>query len=149
MFRSDAVRAAAALIFAAGTAAAVVGYAPELRASGLLPVAAEPPELVYTLINVTDELAARQACPLDLDVAKRRVEAGLGRDVRPVYSPIAEGADVLVHEVSARLDGSDCVWSAHTFLSDFETGPHADTPDADFSGLERASRQARPLLDAR
>ncbi|WP_300545349.1 hypothetical protein [Maricaulis sp.] len=147
MMRLDVFRALAALAGTLTGAVALTAFAPELRSAGLLPAPADRPELVYTLINVTEELAARRACPLDLEAAKVRVETGLGPGVRPVYSPIADGPDILVHEMTARHENDICRWTAVVHLGGRQSGPHADDPAASLSSLERASRRARPLVE--
>ncbi|WP_203292120.1 hypothetical protein [Maricaulis parjimensis] len=147
MFRSDVFRAAMALAVTGSAASALVVFTPELRAAGILPEPLPQRELVYTFINITDDLDARQACPLDLDAAKSQVESGLGQTVRPVYSPIADGPDILVHEVEAVHRDGDCEWSSTVLIGGQLDGPHADTPDAALSSLQQASRAARPLLD--
>ena len=146
MFRSDVFRAAMALAVTASAASALVVFTPELRAAGLLPEPVPQRELVYTFINITDELDTRQACPLDLDAARTQVEAGLQGAVRPVYSPIADGPDILVHEVEAVELNGGCQWSSTVLIGGRLDGPHDDRPDDALSSLEQASRAARPLL---
>ena len=146
MIRSDVFRAVMALAVTGSTAGALVVFTPELRATGLLPDPAPQRDVVYTFINITDDLDTRQPCPLDLAAARQKVETGLGRAVRPVYSPIADGPDILVHEVEAVRHNGDCQWSSTVLIGGRLEGPHDDQPDAALSSLERASRSARPLL---
>lgn len=135
-----------ALAVTGSAAGALVVFTPELRAAGILPEPAPQRDVVYTFINITDDFATRQACPLDLVAARRKVESGLGASVRPVYSPIADGPDILVHEVEAVQRDGDCQWSSTVLIGGMLDGPHDDRPDASLSSLEEASRSARPLL---
>lgn len=146
----DHWRAIGALGVSAAFAAGLVLVAPQVRAAGgaINPVEAE---LVYTIINVTEDLAARSACPLDLASARHRAEAGLhAAELNPVFSPIADGPGVLMHEVEAewvsREAGTPCRWASRARL-DGQHGPvRRDAPGRSYSSLEAASRDARPLL---
>jgi len=150
MMNSDVFRAMGAVLVSAGLGVGLVQAAPELRKAGLLPEAATaisssvpPRELVYAIINMTEEMDARTACPLDMDIARLRVETGLqSHAVKPVYSPVAEGPDVLTHEISAQLDtaGTRCLWTAVTLYAGTQNQPHHDLPNIAYSSLEAASR---------
>ena len=73
---SDWQRALAALFLTAGLGAGLTGFAPELRENGLLPAPQPETELLYSIVNLTEDIHARTACPLDLAAARARVEAG-------------------------------------------------------------------------
>lgn len=149
MLASDVFRAATALAAALAGAVALSAWAPELRAAGLLPAAAEPPELVYTVIDVTESVRARRACPLDLAAARDRIERRLGRmGVAPVYSPIAEGPGVLTHEIAADA-GPACRWTVTARLNGRTTPARRDEPGAPLSSLEAVASDLAPLLPAR
>jgi hypothetical protein len=141
---SDMTRASAAVIIAAGLGAGLSASAPALREAGFLPadvVAPAPTELVYTIINMTEDLDARAACPLDLAKAREHAEAGLTQaNLKPVYSPIAGGPDVITHEVST---DQTCLWTATTYFAGTVTQPQSDLPDAAYSSLEQAGRNVR------
>ena len=148
MFRSDVFRAACALGLSLAGAVALSAWAPDLRAAGILPAPAEPPELVYTVIDVTESVRARQACPLDMAAARDRIERQLGRlGVAPVYSPIAEGPGVLTHEVEAAAEPA-CHWTVTARLNGHTTPERRDGPDAPLSSLEAIAADVRPLLSA-
>jgi|GEM_PF-2412156 len=149
MFRSDVFRAAGALALALAGAVALSAWAPELRAAGLLPELAERPELVYTVIDVTESVRARQACPLDMAAARDRIEHQLHRlGVAPVYSPIAEGPGVLTHEIEADAEPTSCRWTVTARLNGHATPPRRDGPGAPLSSLEAVATDVRPLLPA-
>lgn len=146
---SDTGRALGALFTAAILATGLVQALPALRDAGWLPepvaeaASADRPrtELLYAVINLTDSYAALQACPLDLDQAQSRIETAL-TDSRfnPVFTPIAEGPDVLVHELEAMVDdGSQtCSWQATTLYAG-QRLVSSDIPDP--TALGPASRQ--------
>jgi len=152
MIKSDGLRAFGAVLVSVCLGAGLVHAAPQLREAGFLPAATLTPaisepqqELVYAIINMTEEMDARMACPLDLGLARSRVEAGLkDKAVHPVYSPIAQGPDVLTHEISARLntEKSECLWTTVTLYAGRLNQPHHDLPDMAYSSLEMASRNA-------
>ena len=159
MFRSDLIRATGVLGVALAAGIALAAYAPELREAGVLPRAVAGtdlarPELVYTIINVTESLSARQACPLDLDLARPRIEARLaGLGVTPVFSPIAEGPDVLTHEVmadTAPLAGTTqtCRWTAVALLDGRRTPQHRDQGGSALSSLDAVALDVAAWLDA-
>lgn len=137
----DGVRALGALVVAGGLAVAAVQAAPYLpRAES---EAAMPAEMVYTIINLTEDYDVLSRCPLDLDHAKAEAEAGMnGRAVTPVYSPIADGPGVLVHEVTANLGqgAAECLWTSQARYAGGSTPEVSDRPDRPYSSLERASR---------
>lgn len=148
--KTDTGRALGALITAAILATGVVQALPAMRDAGWIVVpeadaASLHPELLYAVINLTDAYDALQACPLDLDDARTRVETGLsGAPVIPVYTPIAEGPDVLVHEVEALLKtGTDgetvCAWHTTTL---YGGSRHDQRDELDLAGLEHQSRLA-------
>ena len=64
MLGSDLFRAAGLLAATAAGAAALAGFAPELRAAGVLPAPAGRETLVYTVIEMTERFDTRRACPL-------------------------------------------------------------------------------------
>tara|TARA_R110000868_G_scaffold92734_2_gene257208 strand:- start:4049 stop:4525 length:477 start_codon:yes stop_codon:yes gene_type:complete len=149
---SDFGRAVMALLLASACAAGLTAFAPELREAGLLPAPAQPePELVYSIVNITEDFQARTACPLDLAAARARIEAGLrAQALKPVFSPIAEGPGVFTQEVIARpIAGNGtmvCGWAAHATFNG-QRGPlRHDREGHSYSGLEAASLDARPLL---
>lgn len=148
--KSDTGRALGALITAAILATGVVQALPAMRDAGWITApeaeaAGLRPELLYAVINLTDAYDALEACPLDLGDARSRIESGLANArVRPVFTPIAEGPDVLVHEVEAQLKtGADgetvCAWQTTTLYG----GNRHDQRDVrDLTGLENQSRLA-------
>lgn len=147
---SDTGRAIGALITAVILATGVVQALPAMRDAGWIAApeaetAGLRTELLYAVINLTDAYDALQACPLDLDEARSRVETGLsGAQVIPVYTPIAEGPDVLVHEVEARLKtGADgeiaCAWHTTTL---YGGNRHDQRNELNLAGLETQSRLA-------
>ena len=69
---SDWQRALAALFLTAGLGAGLTGFAPELRENGLLPAPQPETELLYSIVNLTEDIHARTACPLDLAAARAR-----------------------------------------------------------------------------
>jgi hypothetical protein len=113
--QSDLTRAIVIVVIATASGAGLVHAAPELREAGLLPAAQPAPELVYTILNLTDDMQAITACPIDLAETQRLAETALRRQrVRPVYSPIAGGPDVLTHEIAANFTSGECQWTAQT-----------------------------------
>lgn len=151
--KSDWHRALAAVLLTTGLGAGLAGFAPELRDSGLIPAprpAAET-ELVYSIVNLTEDLGARSACPLDLAAARARVEAGLrAHALKPVFSPIAEGPGVLTQEVAAQRlsagDGTVCGWTANAAFNGRRGPVRRDREGQSYSSLEAASRDVEPLL---
>jgi hypothetical protein len=142
--KSDLTRAIAAVLLAAGLGAGLSTSAPALREAGYLPAAIPAPaptELVYTIINMTEDLDARAACPLDLAKAREQAEAGLIDDsLKPVYSPIAGGPDVITHEIFTDVS---CKWTATTYFAGTITQPLSDGAGAAYSSLEQAGRNVR------
>ena len=147
---SDTGRALGALFTAAILATGFVQALPALRDAGWLPepqadAAVLHPELLYAVINLTDAYDALQACPLDLGKARTRIESGLaGTPVTPVYTPIAEGPDVLVHEVEAQLQtrpGGEIICAWHTTTL-YGGNRHDQRNVQDLDGLEDQSRLA-------
>jgi hypothetical protein len=137
----DGVRALGALVVASGLAVAAVQAAPYLRRAEN--EAVMPVEMVYTIINLTEDYDVLARCPLELDDAKAQAEAGMSsRSVTPVYSPIADGPGVLVHEVTANLasDAEDCLWTSQARYGGGTTPTVSDRPDRPYSSLDRASR---------
>lgn len=58
-------------------------------------------EILYTLINVTEDLEARTVCPLDFEAAQAIVQTGFDRrNIQAIYSPVAGGRRVLTHELA-------------------------------------------------
>jgi hypothetical protein len=153
--KSDWQRALAALLLSAGLATGLAGFAPELRETGLLPPprAPEETELLYSIVNLTEDLGARSACPLDLAAARARVEAGLrAHALKPVFSPIAEGPGVLTQEVAAQRitaeSGTVCGWTASAYFTGRRGPLRRDRSGHSYSSLEAASRDVPPLLTA-
>jgi len=150
MFRSDLFRASGALMLTCAAATAAVKASPGPAAGHDEPPAL--PDLVYTLINVTDDYEARRLCPLDENAARARIEAGLSGHANAVYSPIADGPDILVHEMTATASGPEtgplCDWSVAVHLGG-HSNRHTDRPGAALSSLEQAGRHLEPLLEAR
>lgn len=149
--RSDWRRALAALLLTTGLAAGLAGFAPELRENGLLPAPQPETELLYSIVNLTEDLHARTACPLDLAAARARVEAGLrAQALKPVFSPIAEGPGVLMQEVAAQrvasVDGTVCGWTANAAFNGRRGPVRRDRDGHSYSSLEAASRDVEPLL---
>ncbi|WP_417481616.1 hypothetical protein [Maricaulis sp.] len=150
---SDWQRALAALLLATGLGAGLAGFAPELHETGLIPrprPVAET-ELVYSIVNLTEDMDARTACPLDLAAARARIEAGLrAHALKPVFSPIAEGPGVLTQEVAAQPisagDATVCGWTASVSLNGRRGPLRRDREGQSYSSLEAASRDVEPLL---
>lgn len=131
--RSDVFRASSAVLLAALGGAGLVQAAPGLRDAGVLPAPAPAREIVYTVINLTESFDAHSACPLDIETMRAGTAEELaGARVVPVYSPIADGPDVLTHEVEARLEDGHCRWEAR-FL--YQGASHARAADALQHGL--------------
>lgn len=151
--KSDWQRALTALFLAAGLGIGLAGFAPELRATGLVPPprAAAETELLYSIVNITEDLSARSACPLDLAAARVRIEAGLrAHALKPVFSPIAEGPGVLTQEVAAQRiaagSGTVCGWTASAHFNGRRGPVRRDQAGHSYSSLEAASRDVPPLL---
>ena len=148
---SDFGRAAMALLLAGACGGGIAAFAPELRVAGLLPAPANESELVYSIVNITEDLGARTACPLDLATARARIEAGLrAQALKPVFSPIAEGPGVFTQEVIAQPIAANgtlvCGWAANASFNG-QRGPlRRDRDGHSYSSLEAASLDARPLL---
>ena len=151
---SDWHRALAALLLATGLGAGLAGFAPELRETGRnSPPAMEEIELLYSIVNLTEDLGARSACPLDLAAARARVEAGLrAHALKPVFSPIAEGPGVLTQEIAAQRiaagNGTVCGWTASASFNGRRGPLRRDLDGHSYSSLEAASRDVPPLLTA-
>jgi hypothetical protein len=98
------VRAIAGLLICAS---AVTGpLAARANAWALQPEAqpADPshPEVLYTLINVTEDLETRSMCPLDYEAVHAVIQAEFNqRNVKAVYSAIANGHSVMTHELAS------------------------------------------------
>lgn len=108
--KNDLLRAGLALAASLAMSAGAVQAAPWLRAQGYL---GEPEERLYTILNLTEDMTAYTACPLDEDALRRQVERDLAAaGARGVYSPIAGGPDVLTIEAVARWqdDSAGCRW---------------------------------------
>ncbi|WP_300528848.1 hypothetical protein [Maricaulis sp.] len=137
----DGVRALGALIVAAGLGLGAAKAAPYLPWAQTGPE--QSAELVYTIINMTEDYDALARCPLDIDEARSAAEAGLARrPVKPVYSPIADGPGVLVHEVAAisAPDTASCQWTSQARYGGGVTAPVSDRHGRPYSSLARASR---------
>lgn len=149
---SDRVRALGALLGAAAFGTGFIVFAPQLRQAGILPPPAQTePELLYSIVNLTEDLNARSACPLDLAAARARVEAGLrAHALKPVFSPIAEGPGVLTQEIAAQriaaASGTVCDWSANAYFNGRRGPLRRDQAGHSYSSLEAASRDVAPLL---
>jgi hypothetical protein len=149
---SDWQRALAALLIAAGLGSGLANLAPELREAGLLP--SQTPtksELLYSIVNITEDFEARSACPLDLEAARARIEAGLrAQALQPVFSPIAEGPGVLTQEIAAQPIAADsgmvCGWTASASFNGQRGPVRHDRDGHSYSSLEAASRDVHPLL---
>jgi hypothetical protein len=126
--RSDLFRATTLVVVTIASGAGLVHAAPDLREAGLLPTGDSGPELVYTILNLTEDMQAIGACPIDLTEAQRATEIVLRRErLRPVYSPIAGGPDVLTQEFAASLATGECEWTAQTV---FQGQTYASLRDA-------------------
>ncbi|WP_339745397.1 hypothetical protein [uncultured Maricaulis sp.] len=153
--KSDWQRALTALLLATGLGTGLAGFAPELRATGLVaarPAAAET-ELLYSIVNITEDLGARSACPLDLAAARARIETGLrAQALKPVFSPVAEGPGVLTQEIAAQRIAADrgtiCGWTASAHFNGRRGPLRRDRAGHSYSSLEAASHDVPPLLTA-
>ena len=112
VFQSDWGRASAALVVSLAGAATLVAAKSPLPSE----TAAEP--VVYTIINMTERMADRQACPLDLALVREQIESGFAQTGHELeYSPLADGPEVLLHELSAEIAvgtgqaPSSCAWT--------------------------------------
>ncbi len=151
---SDRVRALGALLGAAAFAVGLTAFAPQLRGAGILPQQAlVEAELLYSIVNLTEDLSARSACPLDLAAARARIETGLrAHALQPVFSPIAEGPGVLTQEIAAQWipaeSGNGCGWTASASFNGRRGPVRHDLDGHSYSSLEAASRDVPPLLSA-
>ncbi len=109
---SDSFRAVLAVLGAFALAVAAVKAAPWLRQQGYLPT---PEERLYTIINLTEDPEAFIACPLNEAAWRDQIEAQLAQNfVKGVFSPIADGPDVMTHELEARHSPeAGCEWHRH------------------------------------
>lgn len=151
MLGSDLFRAAGLLAATAAGAAALAGFAPELRAAGVLPAPAGRETLVYTVIEMTERFDTRRACPLDLDTARHKIERQIDRlGFQPVYSPIADGPDVLTHEFLAEHDvsapASACAWQVAALLNGRMTPASRDIDGQPLSAVDRLTPALTHLL---
>ncbi|MBR9826166.1 MAG: hypothetical protein GYB36_10240 [Alphaproteobacteria bacterium] len=112
--KADIARAALALTATLVLSAGAVQAAPWLKAQGYWPqTLSEPADQLYTILNLTEDVSAFVACPLDENGLRTRIENGLAvRGARGVYSPIAEGPEVLTIEAVAVLENENrtCLW---------------------------------------
>ena len=104
--QSDLVRAGAALGMTVLLAGGALWASPRL---GLAAAAAMPgEERLYSILNITEDAQVYAACPLDQTQLRSDIEARLAaQNLDAVYSPIADGPDVMMHEVEARLSDSE------------------------------------------
>ncbi len=132
VFQSDWIRAGGALAVAMSAAAGIVG------AQTTAEVAPADDAVVYSILHMTERMADRQACPLDLGEARARIEqhhatSGLTLE----YSPLADGPDVLLHEFSAEHTAIDtsptgrCAWTIQISYQGRSLVHHAETEPAD------------------
>ncbi|MED5549415.1 MAG: hypothetical protein VX529_08650 [Pseudomonadota bacterium] len=152
MLGSDLFRAVGILAATAAGAAALAGFAPELRAAGVLPAPAERQVLVYTVIEMTEHFDARRACPLDLGSARAKIEGQIDRlGFQPVYSPIADGPGVLTHEFLAEHPASagGCTWQVAALLNGRATPASRDHAGEPLSALDRLAPDLSRLLAER
>lgn len=107
--QSDLMRAGAALVVAAMMAGGAVWASPHLGLAADLP----REERLYSILNITEDPSVWAACPLDQPALRSQIEARLAAErLDGVFSPIAEGPDVMMHEVEARLaDDQVCDWT--------------------------------------
>jgi len=150
---TDRLRALGALVCAAALGTGLAAFAPEQRDAARVPApqAAPETELLYSIVNLTEDISARSACPLDLAAARARVEAGLrAHALKPVFSPIAEGPGVLTQEIAAQriaaASGTVCDWSANAYFNGRRGPLRRDQAGHSYSSLEAASRDVAPLL---
>ena len=70
-------------------------------------------ERLYSILNMTEDPTVWAACPLDQSGLRAQIESRLAdNNLAPVFSPIADGPDVMMHEVEARLAENDaCDWT--------------------------------------
>jgi len=153
MLGSDLFRAAGLLAATAAGAAALAGFAPELRAAGVLPAPAERETLVYTVIEMTERFDTRRACPLDLDTARQKIERQIDRlGFQPVYSPIADGPDVLTHEFLAERNvgipaaAPACAWQVAAMLNGRMTPASRDIDGQPLSAVDQLTPALTHLL---
>ena len=114
--RSDVMRAGLALAGALALSTGAVQAAPWLKAQGYWPA---PPERLYTIINLTEDVSAYTACPLDEWAMRSQIEDRLSaRGSLGIYSPIAEGDEVLTIEAVAiwHSETQACRWTLYPDL---------------------------------
>jgi len=108
--QSDLMRAGSLLVTTVVLAGGAVWASPRL---GVAATDAPREQRLYSILNITEDPSVWAACPLDQSALRSQIEARLATDnLDAVYSPIADGPDVMMHEAEARLaDDRDCDWT--------------------------------------
>lgn len=140
-------------------AVTVLGAGAILTASGETLAEPEPIPVIYTILNMTERMADRNACPLDLVHARELIEtryAATGYELE--FSPLADGPDVLLHELAATVSPEaaaatvDCAWTVHVSFQG-ATATYQSTVAPSSTPFERVDlpplRAAPPSTDAR
>lgn len=140
-------------------AVTVLGAGAILTARGETHAEPEPVPVIYSILNMTERMADRNACPLDLVHARELIEARYAATgYRLEFSPLADGPDVLLHELAATLlpeqeaSTADCAW---TVIVSFQgaTATYQSTVAPSSTPLERVDltplSAAPPTTNAR
>ncbi|MEC9249057.1 MAG: hypothetical protein VX501_00280 [Pseudomonadota bacterium] len=108
--QSDLMRAGSLLVATAVLAGGAVWASPHL---GLAATDLPREQRLYSILNITEDPSVWAACPLDQSALRSRIESRLAaNNLDAVYSPIADGPDVMMHEAEARMaDDQDCDWT--------------------------------------
>ncbi len=112
--------------------------------------------VVYSILHMTERMADRRACPLDMGLARARIEqqhATSGLTLQ--YSPLADGPDVLLHEFSAEHTASgsgtpaSCAWTIQITYQGRSLTHHAVTEPAGLpTSPTRLSAETGSLISA-
>ncbi len=149
-FQSDWLRALSALAVTLGGAIHILASQAD---AGARP--AQPP-VVYSILNMTERMADRQACPLDLRDARETIEAGYAaHGHRLEFSPLAEGPEVLLHEIAATVTtplgaaAPACAWTVRvSFQGQSRTRESLTHPTHTPTRLDTIVAEPHPLIAA-
>jgi hypothetical protein len=137
----------------------VLGAAAILSASGETHAEPEPVPVIYSILNMTERMADRHACPLDLVHARELIETRYAATgYRLEFSPLADGPDVLLHEFAATVSPEPeastaaCAWTVHVSFQG-ATATYQSTVAPSSTPLERVNLTplpaASPATDTR
>ncbi len=143
-FQSDGVRALSAL------GVAVLGAGAMVTTSASMHAEAEPVPVIYSILNMTERMADRHACPLDLLHARELIETRYAATgYRLEFSPLADGPDVLLHELAATVSPEPeastaaCAWTVHVSFQG-ATATYQSTVAPSSTPLERVDLAPLP-----